>query len=111
MTRNDPWLLAIGLALAAPPAFAGQPAQRGDPPSAAVATPASRTQSPIGRALAGLLQQASPKPAQQPSARRAEPSGAIATIPDDAGASSRRMQHVDAAGARADAPAEQVAVH
>ncbi len=111
MTRNDPWLLATVLALAVPPAFAGQPPQRGDPPSAAATTPPSRTQSPIGRALAGLLQQASPKPAQQPSARPAEPSGAIATIPEDAGVSSRRMQHVDADGARADAPAEQVAVH
>ena len=111
MTRNDPWLLAIVLAIAAPPAFAGQPPQREDAPSAAAATPPPRTQSPIGRALAGLLQQASPKPAQQPSARPAEPSGAIATIPEDAGVSSRRMQHVDADGARADAPAEQVAVH
>jgi hypothetical protein len=111
MPRNDSWLLATALALAAPSVFAGQPPQRDDPPSAAAATPQSRTQSPIGRALAGLLQQAPAESAHQPSARTAEPPGSIATTSDEAGVSSRRMHHVDTDDARDDAHAEPVAVH
>lgn len=111
MTRNDSWLLATVLALAAPSVFAGQPPQRDDPPSAAATKPPSRTQSPIGRALAGLLQQTAAKPAQQTSAPAAEPTGSIVTAADAPDVSSRRMQQVDADEARDGAPAEQVVVH
>ena len=111
MTRNDYWLLASVLALAAPCVVAGQPPQRDDPPSAAATTPTTRAKSPIGRALAELLQQASDKPAQPPSAGPAGTSGSMATVSDDAGVPDRRVQRQDANDPPRDAPAGQVAVH
>ncbi|MFL6591857.1 MAG: hypothetical protein ACJ8GK_04010 [Luteimonas sp.] len=111
MTRNDPWLLATFLALAAPSAFAGQPPQRDAPPAAAATPSPSHAQSPIGRALAQLLQQASANPDRQPAAHPAAPSSSAIAASGDAGVPGPGAQQLDADAAAIEASAEQIAVH